>query len=139
MKDAIKTKLQDCETVSVTADIWSDRRMSSFLGITAHALLEKQGLLKMQSYTLACERFLGKHTVANTVSHFEQVMEEYGIKQKIEYIIIDNASNMKKAFNVCFGENDDEDDSDEICGSAIVSERDDIDGSAKICPEFTEL
>jgi hypothetical protein len=40
------------------------------------------------------------------------VFDTYGIKQKVDYLITDNAANMRKAFTVAFDENDVEVDED---------------------------
>ena len=94
--------------------------------------MEQAELLKLCSYTLACERFPRKHSGANIVYHFDQIMKEYGVKHKVEYIITDNAANMKKAFNVSFRESSDDDtnDGDDDSGSSVVLfDEDDCDGA----------
>lgn len=49
---------------------------------------------------------------------FEAICDEYNIKDKLDYIISDNAANMRKAFTVCFpteqGEEHDDDDGDHL-------------------------
>lgn len=47
--------------------------------------------------------FAGSHTAENIKTHFyETVLTEYDIRQKISYVISDNAANMKKAFTITF-------------------------------------
>lgn len=118
-----QTKLKDClanaENLSVTVDIWSDRKMRGFLGITAHWLGNREGGLVLKSALLACNRFSGSHTGERICEEFEQICEEYKIKRKLLHIICDNAANMRKAFSTCFPqhmtehEEDDEDDEDD--------------------------
>lgn len=99
----IKSKLQKVDTVSVTVDIWSDRSMRGFLGVTAHFMeMEKGSTSKLQSVLLSCDRFKGSHTGARISDKFEEICDNFDIKEKLDYIITDNASNMKKAFTVCF-------------------------------------
>ncbi|KAE8281748.1 hypothetical protein D5F01_LYC19131 [Larimichthys crocea] len=115
-----QTKLKDClanaENLSVTVDIWSDRKMRGFLGITAHWLGNGEGGLVLKSALLACNRFSGSHTGERICEEFEQICEEYKIKKMLLHIICDNAANMRKAFSTCFPqhmtehEEDDEDD-----------------------------
>lgn len=57
---AEKVKMQICEilkkqgSVSVTVDIWSDRTMRSFLGITAHVCNTSEDVYKLDSFLLDC-------------------------------------------------------------------------------------
>lgn len=50
------------DNVSVTVDIWSDRRMRGFLGVTAHWINIEDDRLELKSQLLACNRFKGSHT-----------------------------------------------------------------------------
>lgn len=112
----LKTQLAMADNVSVTVDIWSDRRMRGFLGVTAHWIDIQDDCLQLKSQLLACNRFKGSHTGERICEEFEQICEEYQIKAKVDHIICDNAANMRKAFTTCFpgqGEEDDDlDDSD---------------------------
>lgn len=54
-KEKLRERFSDIESVSVTADIWSDIKMRGFLAITCHYI--HRGVLK--SSNLATERFLG--------------------------------------------------------------------------------
>lgn len=54
----------------------------------------------LESYLLDCRRFVGRHTGEHIASAFKEITEEYGIHQKISYILTDNAANMKCAFKV---------------------------------------
>ena len=54
----------------------------------------------MVSYLLACKQILGSHTADNIYSHYEELVDEYNIRDKLFKIVTDNASNMKKAFKV---------------------------------------
>ena len=110
----LQQDLSSTDNVSVTVDIWSDRRMRGFLGVTAHWLVKEEEQLHLRSNLLACDRFKGSHTAENICEQFERICDEYHIKSKLSYIISDNAANMRKAFSVCFpqesdGGNDHED------------------------------
>jgi len=102
IKEMIIAKLSEAETVNTTVDIWSDRKMRSFLGITAHVIQEENNNLKLVSYTLLCQRFLGKHTGEHIATVFDSTLDDFKIKSKVDYIITDNAANMKKAFTTTF-------------------------------------
>uniref|UniRef100_A0A3Q3AAB9 HAT C-terminal dimerisation domain-containing protein n=1 Tax=Kryptolebias marmoratus TaxID=37003 RepID=A0A3Q3AAB9_KRYMA len=98
----LKTQLSQTDHVSVTVDIWSDRKMRGFLGITVHWIQKEIERLEVKSKLLAFERFKGSHTGERICEKFEAVCDEYNIKDKLDYIISDNAANMRKAFTVCF-------------------------------------
>ena len=108
----LKEDLAKAEHVSVTVDIWSDRRMRGFLGVTAHWFDIKDDL-QLKSQLLACNRFKGSHTGERICEEFEQICDEYEIKSKIDHIVCDNAANMKKAFSTCFPEQDQEEENDD--------------------------
>ncbi|XDV31501.1 hypothetical protein PO909_002492 [Leuciscus waleckii] len=100
VKQTIVERLQSQPSVSVTVDIWSDRRLRSFLGVTAHAVHCSNGSCVPEPYLLECRRFTGRHSGERISAAFEEILEEYGITQKVCYIIADNAANMKCAFKV---------------------------------------
>lgn len=129
----LKHELAKVDHVSVTVDIWSDRRMRGFLGVTAHWInVEDDENLQMKSQLLSCNRFKGSHTGEKICEEFEQICEEYQIKRKVDHIICDNAANMKKAFTTCFpGEVDEVDDLDDsdIWNDLTVEEQERLDNS----------
>jgi hypothetical protein len=49
MQEKITSRLKECDSVNVTVDIWSDRVMRSFMGITAHVMEEAP--LRLSTYT----------------------------------------------------------------------------------------
>uniref|UniRef100_A0A3Q1CK49 HAT C-terminal dimerisation domain-containing protein n=1 Tax=Amphiprion ocellaris TaxID=80972 RepID=A0A3Q1CK49_AMPOC len=100
VKETVLEKLATQSSVSLTTDLWSDRRLRSFLGVTAHVCCKKKGSYALESYLLDCMRFTGRHGWERIASAFEEITEEYGIRQKISYIITDNAANMKCAFKL---------------------------------------
>ncbi|XP_038054668.1 zinc finger BED domain-containing protein 6-like [Patiria miniata] len=127
-KERIKKILQDHQYVSLTADIWSDRVMRSFLGVTAHVITPSPstgGKLELQSLLLSCERFHGSHTGERISTAFETLIDEFHIKNKISFIVKDNAANMKKAFKASFPQNLDE--SDDLTDPVDVEEFEQID------------
>lgn len=100
-REKIKLILAGVDHVSVTVDIWSDRRMRGFLGVTGHVLATSEGVM-LKSYLLACNQFKGPHTGERIAEAFDSLCEEFGIRHKLDFIICDNAANMKRAFSVCF-------------------------------------
>uniref|UniRef100_A0A673ZZR7 Uncharacterized LOC115161945 n=1 Tax=Salmo trutta TaxID=8032 RepID=A0A673ZZR7_SALTR len=101
-RSKLKTQLSNTDHVSVTVDIWSDRKMRGFLGVTVHCMEKDGERLQLKSNLLACDRFKGPHMAERICEQFEAICGEYSIKDKLDYIISDNATNMRKAFTVCF-------------------------------------
>lgn len=99
-KQTILGKLETQASVAVTTDIWFDRRLRSFLGVTAHVCCKSNDFCELESYLLDCRHFTGRHSGEQIACAFEEIVEEYGIHQKISYIITDNAANIKCAFKV---------------------------------------
>ena len=95
VEETVLKKLETRASVSLTTDHWSDRRLRSFLGVTAHVCSESQDSFAIESYLLDCRCFTGSHSAERIASTFEEITEEYAICQKISYIITDNAANMK--------------------------------------------
>lgn len=56
----------------------------------------------MLSYLLEFCRFTGRHTGENIANSFLEIVTEFGIKEKTDYVVTDNASNMKAAFTANF-------------------------------------
>lgn len=106
-KSILQSKLKAAKWVSLTIDMWSDRRMRAFLGITVHFLNE---LMIFESFVLDCASFEGKHTSDNISNKCAAIVESYEIQDKIAFVVTDNAANMVKAFRSCrelFGDKED--------------------------------
>ena len=92
-REKIKVLLAGADHVSVTVDIWSDRRKRGFLGVTGHVLATSEGV-QLNSYLLACSRFEGVHTGERISEAFDSICHNYDIRQKLDFVICDNAANM---------------------------------------------
>ena len=99
-KTDLKERLSKIDNVAVTLDIWSDRQMRGFMGVTVHYISDSG----LQTTLLACERFTGQHTGVRIAEHFETVVGEYGLDGKVTYLVTDKGSNMKRAFATAFPE-----------------------------------
>ena len=58
-KEMLCKKLLSADAVSLTMDMWSDRRMRSFMGATVHFLTED---MHVETYLLDMASFTGTHT-----------------------------------------------------------------------------
>jgi hypothetical protein len=81
--------------VSLTLDVWSDRRMRSYLGITLHGIIDD----KHRSFLLSFEPLEGHHTGDKLAAEFDRVIQLYNLNDKIVRLITDNASNNLAAFD----------------------------------------
>jgi hypothetical protein len=81
--------------VSLTLDIWTDRRMRSYFGVTMHTVIDD----KFRSFLLSFERLEGKHSADKLASEFDRVIQLYGLEKKLVRIVTDNASNNLAAFD----------------------------------------
>lgn len=94
-KILLKT-LNEAEHIALTMDIWTDRSCHSFLAITAHTFLNctpTSGLLTFCSFS-------GSHTGVRIAAEIKKALEENHLEGKVSVMVTDNASNMKRAFDV---------------------------------------
>lgn len=96
MKTELREKLATAKYIALTIDIWTDRRVHSFLGVTAHTFCSCQSFTGL----LAFKVMKGQHTGTRIAEELLRVMEENEIKEKVFFVVCDNASNMRKAFDV---------------------------------------
>ena len=95
-KTALQHVLDSASYVALTLDIWTDRSCHSFLGVTAHTFHEcvhESGLLTFRAFT-------GSHTGIRIAEEIEKCVTENSLEGKVSYVVTDNASNMKRAFDV---------------------------------------
>jgi len=96
LKLSMQSKLQEIldssADVSLTADIWTDRRMHAFLGVTVRGL----PVSCLQSF----QSFKGSHTGVAIAEALEAAITDNGLKVKIRGNVTYNASNMRKALSV---------------------------------------
>lgn len=93
---AIQKLVGDARFVSLTVDIWTDRVMHSYIAVTAHTFVNstpQSGLLQFMPID-------GSHTGQRIAEHIRLVLEEFHLEGKVSFVVSDNASNMKKAFEV---------------------------------------
>ena len=88
--------LDEVDSVSLTLDLWSNRQMRGFMGITCHFIMN----WSMQSLMLACRRFIGRHTTDNIAQYYHETVTSNKISSTIVTIVTDNASNEIKAVSI---------------------------------------
>ncbi|KAK2192686.1 hypothetical protein NP493_25g04019 [Ridgeia piscesae] len=114
--------LETTSDISVTVDLWSNRQMRSFIGITAHFISDWE----LRSAVLACRRITGRHTADNISAQYE-IVNEFNIADKVTHVVSDNASNMVKAFKLpgYVNSHSDSDDTSDTVGSSDTELDDD--------------
>ena len=86
--------------VSVTLDCWTSPNTKSFMGITAHYIVN--GIL--QSLALACAPLGGKHSGENLREVFVAKCDQFGLFPNLLGVTTDNASNIDKLLDLFAGD-----------------------------------
>ncbi|RNA34698.1 zinc finger BED domain-containing 1-like [Brachionus plicatilis] len=71
---------------SLTLDVWTDRRLRSFLGITIHFLDEN---FNFKTYVLRCKN-ISTTTGRGIKREIDIIIEEFAIREKLVRIVTDN-------------------------------------------------
>ncbi|CAG9831131.1 unnamed protein product [Diabrotica balteata] len=97
----VKTKIENIDNYSLTADIWTDTLNStSFFGVTLHF----QEDIRISSLALNVWELSERHTSENISKTLQTICMDWGIvKEKLSVIVTDGAANMGKAIELCFG------------------------------------
>lgn len=85
----VEELINSAESVCLMIDLWSNRQMRLYIGITWHMVID----YRLESVVLVCKLIKGRHTTENIVHHYEDFLSAYDIGSKI-------ASNMVKGFDL---------------------------------------
>jgi hypothetical protein len=96
LKNELEQQLQKADSICLTIDLWSNRQMKGFIGITGHFMAD----WSMKSVMISCKPFKGSHTSQNIAEQYLEIVSSFGINRKVATITTDNASDMVKAFQV---------------------------------------
>lgn len=95
-KDALKDQLKEVQHISLTLDAWSSPAHLPYLGITAHWVTSK---FEPHEVLLNMSELPYPHGANEIQEHLFDLLYEWKIDLKINAIVTDNASNVKKACN----------------------------------------
>ena len=95
LRTTIRRTLVSLTDITLTVDAWADRRCRSFLRLTAH-FIDKNFI--PQVFLIDFVRFRSPHTGENIQQTTEDVLDRFGLKEKVFGIVTDNASTMIKAY-----------------------------------------
>ena len=77
-------------SVHFSVDLWTSPNSLAILGVVAHYITATR---KLDHSILALQEVDSEHTSANQATKIMQVIEDYGIENKVGYFVMDNASN----------------------------------------------
>ena len=107
IKCSVLEKLKKTDSINLTIDLWSNQQMQSHLGITGHYISDEWNL---ESVMLACNRITGRHTGDDIMMRYEEIIFDFGVREKVKHVITDSASSVKKGFLTLPGYEDVEED-----------------------------
>lgn len=87
LKDSLQ---QSVSQIHFTLDLWTSPNHIAFLGVIAHFTLPSGTLTQA---LLALQEMEGSHTGENICHAFISIVEEYNIRDRIGYFMMDNATN----------------------------------------------
>ena len=126
LKKKLRDKLEKVSSVNLTIDLWSNRQMRSYFGITGHYISNEWNL---ESFVLGCNRVVGRHTAENLMLWYDEIVSDFCVSEKVKHVITDSAANIKKAFTSLPGfevesdsDNVDEDESDDCDDTGCADE-----------------
>ena len=98
MKKMMEELLKDSIRCHLTMDMWSNRMCKdSYIGITCHLFDQKRKSRK--TFRLCLRPFNERHTSSNIIEKVKEIMDEFGIRHKVNFVCTDNGANIKKAMN----------------------------------------
>lgn len=92
----LKKMLENVACLSITTDIWTSDNNIAYLTVTCHFIYDD----RLYSPVLATREMRESHTGVNIANLLSDILNTWGIKDKIVTIVSDNGSNIKNAINV---------------------------------------
>lgn len=91
-KSILIKQLSKVNSIAVTCDFWSDKRLFSYLCLTGHFMIKN----KLMSKILSFSSFHHNHTSRNISMIIKKELKELNIFEKIRSLTTDGASNMRQ-------------------------------------------
>ncbi|KAM8910406.1 E3 SUMO-protein ligase ZBED1-like [Spinachia spinachia] len=86
-----REQVQKAVDVSLTSDMWTSINMDAYLAVTCHFIDDEDQLC---TTLLEVQHFPKAHTAENLAAGHVQLMEEWGIRDKVKCLVTGGASNM---------------------------------------------
>ncbi|XP_051793003.1 E3 SUMO-protein ligase ZBED1-like [Acanthochromis polyacanthus] len=90
-KEKAKEQVRKAAAVSLTSDMWTSINMDAYLAVTCHYISDEDQLC---TSLLGVQHFPKAHTAENLAAGHAQLMEEWGITDKVKCLVTDGAANM---------------------------------------------
>ncbi|KAG7526985.1 zinc finger BED domain-containing protein 4-like [Solea senegalensis] len=90
-KEKAREQVQKAVAGSLTSDMWTSINMDAYLAVTCHFIDDEDQLC---TTLLGVQHFPKAHTAENLAAGHVQLMEEWGIRDKVKCLVTDGASNM---------------------------------------------
>lgn len=97
VQDQVRKEVQ---SICLTADMWTSLKTESYMGLTGHYLTDE---LDFKTVLLGCCHFLGHHTSDNIATEVTTLVDKFGLRDKVNFIVTDNAANIIKAVKDMLG------------------------------------
>ena len=77
--------MQFAPQICLTLDIWTNRQIRSYLGMTARFIID----FTLKSVMSPCPYFRGSHKGEDILLHFTEIVRAFGITGKVDNIVTD--------------------------------------------------
>ncbi|XP_065177356.1 uncharacterized protein LOC135808138 [Sycon ciliatum] len=102
-KEEVKARMKSARRVAVTTDGWTSKAVRSYSTFTAHFLDDNWDL---QSVVLGTRPLDDRHTAVNIAAQLKEIVEEFGISERVVAIVHDEARNMVAASTLLQADSD---------------------------------
>lgn len=92
-KEKAKAALQEVDSVSLTADMWTSINMDAYLAVTCHAIHEGE----LSTTLLGVQPFPVSHTAENIAGTDKELLKEWDLEKKVKCLVTDAAANLIEA------------------------------------------
>ncbi|CAF1297516.1 unnamed protein product [Didymodactylos carnosus] len=96
-RQKVKTSLESVKSLSITTDVWSNRKQESYFTLTGH-YFEDDNLDRIKHTILSFKSFNGSHTADRYASKIQKELEKLNLESKTFTMTTDGAANVK---NMC--------------------------------------
>lgn len=87
--DFIQNQMKnDIRSICLTADMWASLKTESYIALRGHYLTDS---IEFKTVLLGCRNF------ENIATEIMTLVEKFGLKEKVNFMVTDNASNIVRA------------------------------------------
>lgn len=96
----VRIQFNNVTAVCLTTDEWTSRNNESFVAVTAHFINPSKNT-ELSAVLFGCNSFPMSHTYDNISSFLKDIVNEWGLVDRISAIITDNVNNINSAIEKC--------------------------------------